>query len=209
MTNDNGGSVAVVAVDETEKKEYEKTAIALPDVATKMAVTDDASDKTAKAFLLRIKTLRDWLNKLFDPAVKSAYEHHKLVKNQKNMAEQPLIDAELIIKRKINQYSAEQETKRIAMQKQADATAKTMGVTTPVHIEKPVTKMAGVSEVKVRKFEITDPNAVPDQFWIIDESAIRKYINAFKGECTVAGVRIWTETDVRASAKRSVAETEF
>lgn len=56
----------------------------------------------------------------------------------------------------------------------------------------------------VTRFEITDKTKVPGEFLMVNESAVRQFIE-FKKKCgvnprdlVIAGVRIWEEADVRA-----------
>jgi hypothetical protein len=52
-------------------------------------------------------------------------------------------------------------------------------------------KVAGVSMREVWKFEVTDPSAVPREFCTVDETKIRKVVQALKGDAKIAGVRVY------------------
>lgn len=55
---------------------------------------------------------------------------------------------------------------------------------------------AGSNKAKAQirwKFEIADPKALPREYLIPDESAIRKVVDALKDRTQIAGVRVWSE----------------
>ena len=56
----------------------------------------------------------------------------------------------------------------------------------------------GVHTRTVYKFEVTNPDVVPDVYKMVDEAAIRKVVNALKGKIDIPGVRIWSEESVSA-----------
>lgn len=63
----------------------------------------------------------------------------------------------------------------------------------------PVRTAAGTASTKlVWKFEITDPNAVPREFLVVDEKAIRQAVAA--GVRQIAGVNIYSENQVAIRA---------
>jgi hypothetical protein len=81
------------------------------------------------------------------------------------------------------------------------AAVETVKVEAPVVPQKtgPVHTTAGsASTKKVWKFEVTDANAVPREFLLVDEKAIRAAVAA--GVRQIAGVRIFEETQVAIKA---------
>lgn len=72
-------------------------------------------------------------------------------------------------------------------------------VVAPV-IQREAPKVAGVSFRDVWKFEVTDPAAVPRQYLVIDESRIRKVVQALRGDADIPGVRVWCEKQPASSA---------
>lgn len=72
-------------------------------------------------------------------------------------------------------------------------------VVAPV-VERAVPKVAGVSSREVWNFEVTDPAQVPREYLMVDESKIRKVVQALKGDTVIAGVRVWSSKTLAASA---------
>jgi hypothetical protein len=58
---------------------------------------------------------------------------------------------------------------------------------------------AGVAERKGVDFEVVDPNAVPDDYWILDEKKIRK---AVKAGVQIPGVQTRAKTTLAVSARK-------
>lgn len=121
---------------------------------------------------------------------------------------------EALLKRKLSDHAYQVELQRreierkqnearIALQKQVDAEAKAKGVETvtlpPVAIptkKEPVRSDSAVSSaVPVWKHEVIDAGAVPRQYLIVDEMAIRAAIKA--GIREIPGVRIFEEMEMR------------
>ena len=57
----------------------------------------------------------------------------------------------------------------------------------------PALKVQGESTREVWKFEVTDPTLVPRPYLVVDESAIRKVVQALKGGTDIPGVRVYSE----------------
>lgn len=103
---------------------------------------------------------------------------------------------------------AEEEARKalIEAQRKIDEEAKAANVA-PVQLEAPVIPVkaepvrtaAGTASMKtVWKFEVTDAQAVPREFLVVDESAIRKAVAA--GVRQIAGVNIYETKDVAIRA---------
>jgi hypothetical protein len=56
-------------------------------------------------------------------------------------------------------------------------------------------------------FEVADEALVPREFLMVDEKKIGRYVATMKGGAKVAGVRIWSEKDVRRVGKRFGSES--
>lgn len=72
-------------------------------------------------------------------------------------------------------------------------------VVAPV-IQREPPKVSGVATREVWKFEITDPTQVPRQFLMVDESKIRRVVQAMKGDASIPGVRVYAERQIAAGA---------
>jgi hypothetical protein len=62
-------------------------------------------------------------------------------------------------------------------------------------------KVAGVSSSKIWDFEITDINAIPREFLMVNEPAIRAFIKAAKRPDAIPGVRAFEKISIRAGSK--------
>src|SRR3990167_1390814 len=102
--------------------DLEQKALALPDEATALMITDVPSYARACAFLLDIKAVQKELDATFDPIINKQFQAHREAVAQKKRHEQPLLRAEQIIKPRIAAYRDEQErTRRIAEQRANEA----------------------------------------------------------------------------------------
>jgi hypothetical protein len=72
-------------------------------------------------------------------------------------------------------------------------------VVAPV-IQREPPKVAGVATREVWKFRVTDPALVPDQYKVIDESRIRKVVQALKADANIPGVEVYSERQLAAGA---------
>ena len=66
-------------------------------------------------------------------------------------------------------------------------------------------KVAGVTMRQVWRFTIDDESKVPREFLKVDESKVRRYVEAMKADARIAGVRIYTESQVAARAAGGAA----
>jgi len=67
-----------------------------------------------------------------------------------------------------------------------------------IHREPP--KVTGINYRDVWKFEVTDERAVPRDYCVVDETKIRKIVQALKGDTNIPGVRVWSEKQIAAGA---------
>jgi len=58
-------------------------------------------------------------------------------------------------------------------------------------------KQPGSYSVNVWKFKIENENIIPKEFHTLDEQKIRKYVNTFKQDAKISGVRIYSDIEVR------------
>jgi hypothetical protein len=61
-------------------------------------------------------------------------------------------------------------------------------------------KVTGINTREVWRFEVVDAAAVPREFLMVDESKIRKYVQAMKSDSMIAGVRVWSEKSLASGA---------
>jgi hypothetical protein len=84
-------------------------ALAFPDQARALTISDTATYQQACDFLLGVKALRAEIAETFDPHIGRAFEAHRALCREKKEAEAPLADAELIVKRALVTYDTAQE----------------------------------------------------------------------------------------------------
>lgn len=106
----------------------EERALAVPDQAEALVISNRDELEAAGAMLTTIKGLQKEINQVFDPIIKKAHQSHKEAVAQKKKAGAPLVRAEGIIKPKIAIYTAEQERIRLEeetrLRKEAEAKQK-------------------------------------------------------------------------------------
>lgn len=61
-------------------------------------------------------------------------------------------------------------------------------------------RASGISIPKIWKFKIIDPNLIPDEFWILDETKIGKVVKAMKETTKIPGVEAFEEATVSAKS---------
>jgi len=84
-------------------------ALTYPVKAKEIKVTDQVSLDAANTFLRGIKALLGKIAETFDPIVKQAHEAHRLAIEKKKKHEEPLVEAERIVKMEIGHYLAERD----------------------------------------------------------------------------------------------------
>lgn len=89
-------------------------ALAVPDQARALRISDSGSYALACDFLKNVKALRTEIADTFEPHIKRAHEAHKALLKEKNDAEAPLAEAERIVKAALVVYDQEQERIRRA-----------------------------------------------------------------------------------------------
>lgn len=136
-----------------------------------------------------------------------------------------LSEAEKTVKQKLVVYSNEQEKKQREEQAAAEARARkerealeekarkaqeegkleraamleerAVSVVAPV-IDRTPQKVAGINYREVWKFQIVDEAKVPRQYCSVDETKIRKVVQALKSDTQIEGVRVYMEKDIAA-----------
>lgn len=106
--------------------------------------------------------------------------------------------------------SARKEREKLAEQaRKAEAAGKTekaeeiqqraAAVVAPI-VQVSPPKIAGMSTREVWKFEVTDAAMVPREYMVVDETRIRKVVQALKSDCNIPGVRVYKEDQLASSA---------
>ena len=180
--------------------------------------------KVASAFIKKVEAF-------FKPLKQTAKAAHTaLCEKEKEILKVPL-EADTIVHNTANKWKAEQkridderlriEQARLAkeaeddrknllrlLKEAGDKEALKQAKATPVEVPKAeinpgFQKVSGTRNRVNWHFEVTDKNAVPDQFWMLDERGIREYVAAMRekalpgGGFEIPGVKVWSteETD--------------
>jgi hypothetical protein len=184
---------------------------------TSQGITSPESLTAASEFLARVKDKLKSIESMRDYFVRPLNNQVKDINNMFKMQSEPFVIMEKLIKGEIVKYHEEQE--RIAMdaeikrreeeeklrakleaaktEKQKDKLEqKIEAVQVPVAApQQTIRTNAGVVSVKkVWTFKITDQSLVPDEFWEINETMIRKEIAA--GNRDIPGVNIYQESQI-------------
>lgn len=204
-------------------------ALTMPQQAQAIAkITNHDQYAQAGGLLVRIKELRKRVADVFEPIVKAAHEAHKIATAKRNEANAPLDMAENHLKRLIGDYNAEQERIRQEQQRQAEASARKaeedrilseahaaeaagdkeeaqaiieQPVQAPVVVVKSTTpKLEGVSFRDNWTFQITDEKAIPREYLMVNEQAIRAVVKAMKGGTNIPGIRAYNDRVVSGRA---------
>jgi hypothetical protein len=183
---------------------------------------EDAAEelKRIKAAQKRLETLRTSITQPLNASLRAINDFFRTPKAR-------LDNAERCIKTALAKYSAEQERRRREEQARLEAQARkererldrraakaaaagrvekaaeieerAAAVVAPI-VQTAAPKVTGITQRTVWDFEITDANAVPREYLMIDESKIRKVVGALKGDTVIAGVRVFERTQLAASA---------
>lgn len=195
--------------------------------AESYAVTSIEQYTQAGEFLKHIKAKYKELDEQRKGMTKPLDDSKKRIMDFFNKPLDFLTRAESTVKRAMIAFSDEQERIRREEQRKADEAARkererieaqarkaaesgkvekavaleerAATVVAPV-IDRTPPKVAGLSTREVWKFEVIDEKAVPREFLMVDESKIRKYVQAMKGDSNIAGVRVYPEKTLAAGA---------
>ena len=102
--------------DQRIVKLQERT-LSLSQAVIQITVNDSETMKKANDFLVNIKTLRKEVAETFNPIIEKAHLTHKEAVAQKKRHEEPLKEAEQILKLRVSGYLAELEKKRREMER--------------------------------------------------------------------------------------------
>ncbi|HBY58522.1 MAG TPA: hypothetical protein DEH78_01790, partial [Solibacterales bacterium] len=142
--------------------------------------------------LLRLKRMKDWVDRVFTPVCKSAHETWKAAVARRKEFEAPIEEAEKILRLELGKYKAEQdklaiEAKALALAERGSDAAREASLIVGAP------KVEGVSFRKVVRFEIVDTSKLPAKFLMPDETKIGKFVRAMGKDAEIPGVRVWEE----------------
>ena len=208
----------------SDTKELETQALSIPAQARAIKIVDAGTYQQAGGILVAIKGLRKQINASYDPIILAAHMAHKTAVAEKKRVENPLVEAEGVIKPGLAAYDSEQEKKRIAEEqrlqaiarkaeedrklaeavaldgagekKAADAVMAEPVYTPPVIVAKTTPKVNGVSFTERWIFRIVNPLLIPRDYLMPDTVKIGQYARAMKLAGRIPGVEIYSEKSV-------------
>lgn len=136
---------------------------------------------------------------------KRFYAEYKKYSDIESTLKKKLDKLSATVRSKISRYVTEKEA---AARREAEERALAAAVATndssflemvPEKVEA-TPEIAGVSYATIIDFEITDPVAIPEQYKIIDEKAIRAAVRASGLATKIPGVRVYEKKQMRVSA---------
>ena len=214
----------------TTTMELEQKALAVPDQAQALTVTDAVSYTAATDLLLSVKALLKEVDETFNPIINKAYQTHREALAQQKRHKDPLLKAEAILKPRIAQYLYEQEQARLALERKAkddaqlqeavdaesrgdqagaEAAMNGQGIVN-VSVPSSVPKTAGISTRELWSAEVTDflalvnavaAGQVPLACLLPNQAALNQQARALKQSMTYPGVKAIRTTTVAAGSR--------
>ncbi len=197
--------------------------------AKSMRVVDAQTYATAGEFLKHIKKARQVLADTFNDPIAKAHETHKAMLAAKKQHDQPLDQAEQLVKSKMLDWQREEDRKRreeearlreqarkleeerrlaeaAELERQgeserAEAVIAAPVVAPPVVLAPTTPKVSGISTRKVWKFRIVDQNIIPRNYMIPDEKALGSLARSLQERASVPGVEFYADETMSASGR--------
>lgn len=212
----------IVAIERTATD----TARALLAEAEALVVETQPDAERAAGFLAELVQRRTAVEEWFRPLVEAAYNAHRALTARRAMVLEEFAAPEKLARDKLATWKAAADAARKAagaaareqarrdaeaiQQARADAAfargaeelaarilAAPPPVTVPVVAAEPTGKLNGVGFVETWRFEVVDAAALPREYLVPNEAAIRKVVSALKDLTHIPGVRVWAEQAVR------------
>jgi|SRR5579871_804506 len=200
----------------------------LPGQVGALTIVDEPSFQHAAGLLRRLKALQDAIARVFVPHIQRALAAHRALVADRRRFEQPLRDAEAVLKSKIAAYTLAEERRRRseACRQSAAATEaraaaiwrevedlETAGFSTEaaelagelvaaplaIALTPAPLKAPGVMTREVWKYEVVDMAQVPREYFTIDHRKLGAVVRALKGTIVIPGVRVWVERTIAAT----------
>ena len=197
---------------ELEKK-VEGKALTAAEKATALVIVDEAGLSEAGAFLVGLKTLAGEVIDTFKDAKAAAAKAHKAVCAAEKKHLEPLTKAEGVVKAKMADYI---ETREAALRKAQEDALVSMAAAVEeagdsamadAIVGQTVTvakaEVEGMSYRKAYDFTITDPNAVPREYLMLDEKKVGAVVRAMGKAANIPGITVVEKTVI--SARKGVS----
>lgn len=150
-----------------------------PDRARAVRIVDSRTYEVAADMLLGIKALRTQIGADLDPLIKSAYEHHRDLVAFKRKSDDPLAEAEGIIKGGLKTYDEEQERLRQEEERRLQEIARK---------EAEDRALAEAAALEREAVESGDPSLLFEAHALVDEPVVAPVVQLARSTPKVAGI---------------------
>lgn len=213
----------------TELEVIQQKTLTVPEQAKLIQVTDAPTYERAGEVLGQVKILRKEIDSYFDPIISRAHAAHKEAVSQKKRADEPLAQAEAILKpqmlafvneqrrkaeeeerrqREEARKKAEQEQLEAAIQAEAEGDKEAAEAiiqepvyVPPIQVKAEIPKVSGFSVREQWTFEIVDEKKIPREYLIVDEVSIGKVVRAMKDKTSISGIRAYNASSAAMRTK--------
>lgn len=214
------------------QREAAKLGSSVIDNARSLKIKDDDSFVASWALIERHDTVLKKIHEMFDPFVDGLHKLHKMAVSMRNQFLEPIVgskemllhergvyrreqerkaqekrdhDAEVLRKQQAKELKQEAKREEKAGNTEAATVLREQAATLPppvMPVAAAVPKQAGSVVKPVWKFAIENEALVPAEYRVVDESKIRKVVNALGSAANIPGVKVWQETTEHSRAVR-------
>ena len=216
-------------IDIVPGQQEAQKALTVREQADILTITDKLSYERGKELLLTVKDLRKEIANTFKPIIEKAFAAHREAIAQQKKIEEPLIQAEGIIKGRVATFLMEEERKRreeetrlrilaqkaeeerqlqAALQAEADgdiaeaeAILDEVPFVPPPIVPRVVETGGGISMKTNWKFRVTDAAKIPREYLMVDMVKIGGIVRAMKSETKIPGVEVYPESNISAGRR--------
>lgn len=213
----------------TELEILRQKTLTIPEQARLIKVTDAPTYERAGDILGQIKALRKEIDAGYDSIISKAYAAHKEAVAKKKEADEPLAQAEAILKPQMLSFvneqrrkaeeeerrqreearkKAEQEQLEAAIQAEAEGDKEAAEAIIqepvyipPIQVKAEIPKVSGFSVREQWTFEIVDDKKIPREYLIVDEVSIGKIVRAMKDKTRIDGIRAYNASSAAMRTK--------
>lgn len=214
------------------QKEASKLAVPVIDNANALKIKDDDSFIASWALIERHDVALKKVGEMFDPFVDALHKLHKMAvamraqflnpieaskralfekravyrKEQERLAQEERDrQAEILRKAQAKDLTKEAKREEKAGNTEVATVLREQAATLPapvIPVAPAVPKQSGSVVKPVWKFAVENEALVPAEYRVVDESKIRKVVNALGSAANIPGVKVWQETTEHSRAVR-------
>ena len=177
------------------EQELKKQNLTIVDQSQEIVVFSKEDNESANGLLKRVMTAKKAIKEYWKDPKEKAYQAHKAVTAKETEMLKPINMAETRIKGKISNYLTILENKRIEQEKGLREQAKEEGIQVKVKVEKAEAPTGQISKTLWRA-EVVDKALVPEEYKIVNQSALDSLAVALKDKAKVPGVRFYSKISV-------------